>query len=253
MNTGTIDSLPSWIREFAEQPNRGHEVLNIKGLSKEDIARALISGGFEIASTWDGKITDVVSGSDETDHGKNINFFPFHTDGVYYVVPPPYVILYCVQAGGSGGETFFTRSANVIAALRAEFDPNLLDSINVVYMEREQRKYRHPLIEVIEGCEVMRWSSALYLEPDVKIISEPNRKRFAHILPALVAFINKTMQGQIYYSHTWLPGDLLIFNNRTHVHGRTRINDPNRERHLYRVLFNEISQSTRSVLAPTID
>ncbi|MCX6703616.1 MAG: TauD/TfdA family dioxygenase [Candidatus Zambryskibacteria bacterium] len=238
MNKTIENRLPAWIGEFAQSKGR-YAVCNIPGLSKMDIAGALQKTGFNPASTWDGEVTDVVSGEDETDRGKNTNTFPFHTDGVYYSEPPHYVILYCVSTSGTGGETFFTPSADVLETIRKEFNQNLLDSINVVYMERERRRYRHPLIEMIGTDEVLRWSSALYLEPDVSKISEPNRKRATLLIPALMTRINDSMREHVCYEHTWKPGDLLIFNNRQLVHGRTQVCDPQRERHLYRALFSD--------------
>lgn len=252
MSSITHDSLPSWIREFTEQSHEGHAVCNLPDLSKESLAKALAEEDFSLAPTWDGAITDVVSGTDETDHGKNSKEFPFHTDGVYYEAPPHYVILYCASIGGTGGKTFFTRTSDVIASLRKEFDPNLLESMNVVYMERERHRYRHPLIEMVDGEEVLRWSSALYLEPDIQKISEPNRKRSALLLPALMTSINQTMREQVCYEHQWHRGDLLIFNNRKVVHGRTHVQDPERERHLYRVLFNSVDQVHGSMFAPQL-
>ncbi len=248
-----INLLASKVEAFAASTSRSmFEVWNIPGLSKADILKALRVGHFETTPSWDGDITDVVSGKDETDHGKNTNRFPFHTDGVYYKLPPQFVILYCQQTGGTGGETFFTLAMGVIEALRKEFNSNLLNSMQVVYMERDGKWYSHPLIEAIGGTEIMRWSSALYLRPD-RTISEPNRKRFAQILPEIIAFINRTMEEQICYKHTWHVGDVVIWRNDKSVHGRTEIHDPNHERHLYRVLFNSAGQSARSVLAPQID
>lgn len=248
-----IELLASKIQEFAgAEANPNYAVWNMPGLTKEDILAALRKGNFQTAPSWDGEITDVVSGSDETDHGKNVNRFPFHTDGVYYKLPPHYVILYCRQTGGTGGETFFTLTKGVIEALRKEFNSNLLDSMQVVYMERDGKWYSHPLIEAIGGTEIMRWSSALYLRPD-RTISEPNRKRFAQILPEIIAFINRTMEEQICYEHTWHVGDVVIWRNDKSVHGRTEIHDLNHERHLYRVLFNSAGQSARGVLAPQIN
>ena len=247
--SNAIALLASNIREFATRSESGCQVWNIPDLSKPDILQAL-TDGFEVIPTWDGEITDVKSGSDESDHGKNSNRFSFHTDGVYYQNTPHFAILYCVQTGGSGGETFFARTKGVIKALREEFGDNLVDSMNVVYMERDGQNYRHPLVEVVSGTEILRWSSALYLEPDVRRLSTSNRKRFTQILPEFIAFIQRAMEEQICYRHTWSKGDVLIFNNRECVHGRTQIIDPAGDRHLLRVLFNNKGRADGRVFAP---
>ncbi len=235
-------SLASDLREFIGS-GANYKLLHVPELSGQDIVEAIEGvGDLKVIPNSDGNIGTVENKRDSSDFGKNVDVFPFHADGAYYTRIPRYVILYCVQTSG-GGETFFTETNSVIRALRDTFDNNLIDSLNIVYMGGDKKKYRHPLIERIDDREVLHWYSSLYLEPDINKLSANNRRYFTQLSAQVSTFLDNELKKRVVYEHTWAAGDLFVFDNQQVLHGRKEIDDLDSQRLLYRIWFDRANVS----------
>jgi gamma-butyrobetaine dioxygenase/trimethyllysine dioxygenase len=202
-----------------------------ESLSAEDIVQIIESSNFRVIPSKDGAVGTVENRNIEENWDKNGNAFDFHLDGPYYDKPPRYVILYCVRPSERGGETFISDSRAVIDRLYTKYDRNLLDSMNIVYVSSDKKKYRKPLIEGVQ----LNWFTSMYFEPNLDTISDRNRQNFRRHVSELSADIEKWLTEEIILTHTWKTGDLLLFDNLATLHGRNQVFG---DRMLYRIWFD---------------
>ena len=216
------------------------KVLNLPNLQEKDIVEVIESiPEFCIVNSREGKSSRVENKNDTKDWGKNNDFFPFHLDGGYYSKIPKYAILYCAGPSEKGGETFFTESSYVINKLVQKYDNNFLDSLNIVYMSPDKKKYKKPLIEKVELGSQLNWYSSLYIEPDINKLPDDRRRLFTKFINELIMDIENLLREGICLKHSWSEGDLVLFNNQLLLHGREKILDNNSNRLLYRIWFDE--------------
>ncbi|MBW4511711.1 MAG: TauD/TfdA family dioxygenase [Scytonematopsis contorta HA4267-MV1] len=149
---------------------------------------------------------------------------PFHWDGAFIGKIPHYIVFNCISCdAGSGGETLFTDTTQLLAQLTTE-EHELWQHINITYTTEKVVHYggeftspllaRHP----ITGEEVLR-----YAEPVVDI--NPVSLQIQGISPAEHNYFIQSMQKRLYsetvcYEHQWKEGDIVIADNHALLHGR---------------------------------
>ena len=173
--------------------------------------------------------------------GKPIGSLPdgdmmFHADLVYREIPSRATILYGIEVPKQGGDTLF---ASLTAAYEALDD----DTLSLIEGKRAVQGYHYGIMHRQDNVPLQS-----YLHPLVQVIPETGRKAlFASRLmtmsvegmgkdrsDALLAkLFDHIEEPRFVNTHKWRPGDLLVWDNRATVHGRTDF-DPNERRLLRR-------------------
>ncbi|MDX1483067.1 MAG: TauD/TfdA family dioxygenase [Alphaproteobacteria bacterium] len=173
--------------------------------------------------------------------GKPIGSLPdgamhFHADMVYTEVPARATILYGVEVTENGGETLF-------ASLTAAYDDLDEDTKALLRGKRALQGF-------LQGTTFREDNTpdVSFVHPMVQVIPETGRK--ALVVSRLLTFHVEDMdpaqsdallerlfdhieRPENIYAHKWRPGDLVIWDNRTTVHGRNDF-DPSERRLLRR-------------------
>lgn len=155
----------------------------------------------------------------------------WHSDSSLQVVPPSYSILSGRVVTERGGQTQFAdmRAAYdalddadkaVVSELCCEHSwANSLAQLGIVDLTEEQRRHFAPAIQPLVRCHPSTKRHALFLSShigDVVGWSRPDSKAFLYDLT------QKALSASPIYSHTWAPGDLLMWDNRSTMHRVTR-------------------------------
>ena len=173
--------------------------------------------------------------------GKPIGSLPdgamhFHADMVYTEIPARATLLYGVEVTEKGGDTLF-------ASLTAAFD-NLDDETKALIRGKKA------LQGFLQGTTFREDNSpdVSFVHPLVQVIPETGRKALvaSRLLTFHVEDMDKAQSDALLeklfdrierpdnvYAHKWRPGDLVIWDNRATVHGRTDF-DPAERRLLRR-------------------
>jgi alpha-ketoglutarate-dependent taurine dioxygenase len=158
---------------------------------------------------------------------------PFHWDGAFYQ-EPQFLIFYCLQSEGEGGETLFSNSNLLYEDVKDTY-PNF----KLTYHTEKKVHYggsfstqlykAHPLkphemiLRFAEKVETEKNPVTLEINADEKEAS-----RFYSELS------QKLYDTKYCYQHKWQKGDLLIADNFTFLHGRNALKT-NKERSFKRV------------------
>ncbi len=148
---------------------------------------------------------------------------PFHWDGAFYKVPQ-YLLFYCVESKGLGGETLFTNTELLWNDL-SEAEKNECKSVKLRYSTEKKAHYggeihlslvqTHPetgktILRMAEKVETALNPVALSIESEqVKNTDEFYKE-----------MCRKLYDPKYLYEHQWKKGDLLICDNFTYLHGR---------------------------------
>jgi alpha-ketoglutarate-dependent taurine dioxygenase len=147
---------------------------------------------------------------------------PFHWDGMYQPVVPELQILHCARADdtGHGARTLFCHTTR------------LLDGLEPPVRQRWQQitvAYPIPTDEPGTAVSPLVVPHPLTGAPTVRFHEQADAGR------ALLDELHTALRDPRYlYAHAWLPGDLLIADNHTLLHGREPFASP-QSRHLRRV------------------
>ena len=173
--------------------------------------------------------------------GKPIGSLPdgdmmFHADLVYREIPSRATILYGIEVPEQGGDTLF-------ASLTAAYEALDEDTKSLIEGKRAVQAYHYGVMHRADNVPLLS-----YTHPLVQVIPETGRKAlFASRLmtmsvegmdkdasDALLAkLFDYIEEPRFVYTHKWRPGDLLVWDNRATVHGRTDF-DPTQRRLLRR-------------------
>ena len=170
----------------------------------------------------------------------------WHTDGHYLPEPPAASLLYGIEVPPADGDTWF---ANMSAAYE-ELAPRLqrrLEGLRVVISRVQSRPYNYPDRPALTADEVAAWADM----PQPLIRKHPVSGRkviyaggnvpwrikglpFEESAP-LVTFLQEfSTQERFTYRHRWLPGDLLVWDNRSVLHKATEYDQHRHRRLLHR-------------------
>lgn len=142
---------------------------------------------------------------------------PFHWDGAFFK-EPQFLLFYCDESQGSGGETTFYKT-NAIYQSLSHSDKKLAQNIEIIYETEKVAHYggkiQIPLVQKhpLTGEHILRLAQSVSssLNPVQRtILSDPTN---------LVEKLEKILlKNEIV--HQWKKGDLVIVDNFSMVHGR---------------------------------
>lgn len=199
-------------------------------------------------SVWPfGKVLELVEHNNPEDHIFDCNYVPLHWDGMYRPQVPEFQVFHCVQAPrpGQGGRTTFS---NTVLAL--EGAPNHLRALWKKVTGSYQRKmefYNSKTISPIIDSHPHRGFSVIrYNEPPASkygsgygIFVNPPILEFTGVSQAELEEFHRSLREALYspsnfYAHEWCPGDLVVADNFSLLHGREGF-ETKAPRHLRRV------------------
>lgn len=160
---------------------------------------------------------------------------PFHWDGAFYK-EPKFLLFYCTQTQGVGGETLFVDTEKIWAGLTEE-ERRICAGITLTYKTQKLAHYggeiHIPLVQKhpVSGNTILRFAEKVEtnLNPVEMIITGIDRTEefYAYMQ-------NKLYSPEYLYEHSWEKGDLLIVDNFTYLHGRRELRE-NRGRTFKRI------------------
>ncbi len=225
---------------------RRHHLLVLRGFSTFETADTFADycGQWGEVSLWPfGKVLELVEQENPADHIFDNNYVPLHWDGMYRPQVPEFQVFHCVSApqGEQGGRTTFS---NTITALERATPTtrSLWSKVTGVYhrkMEFYDSQTVAPIIAThpVKGTPIIR-----YNEPprdrDDSFVNHPTLV-FDGVAPDESASFHRGLRNALYapesfYAHAWQPGDIVVSDNYTLLHGREAFT-PGAPRHLRRV------------------
>lgn len=194
---------------------------------------------------WEfGEILELKVRSDPANHIFTAGRVELHWDGAFVEDKPHYNLFQCLQgcSAGAGGETLFVDTTKVLAGA----DGRTLSgwrNITIEYITEKKAHYggaiSSPLITVnpYNGRHVIRYIEAFNednaeINPmRVKVENCPDEmsERF------LRGFTARLYRDDVMYRHAWQSGDFLIADNAALLHGRSRFNNADPDRHIKRI------------------
>jgi taurine dioxygenase len=177
------------------------------------------------------------------------NYF-WHTDASYMKRPSSLTLLYAVTLPRSGGDTMFANLQAAYDALPAvmkarienlrvvhSWEQSRINSNSRVATDEEKRKappVTHPLVRTHPETG----NKALYIGNHTSHIEDMPVDEGRKLLSDL---LEHATQPQFVYRHKWLPGDLVMWDNRCLVHKATTDFDMGSEP---RILHRTVLQGT---------
>lgn len=234
-----------------------HSVLAVRGqsLTPPQVLEAVQVFGevFEQHNTRfalpDCPLIHYISNQDKFPDGKR--YIPgegWHTDHSNDVRPPKATVLHAVQLPDRGGDTQYANMAAAYEALPAA-KRDRLDGLMGIHVYQNSHSTRKLMSLSEENKE--RVPNAV-LHPIVRTHPESKRKAIyvnpiriegivgldhKEALPLLDELLEHATQERFQYRHQWLPGDLVIWDNRCLLHKANGDYDMGQMRYLYRVML----------------
>jgi len=155
-----------------------------------------------------------------------------HTDNPYREPVPGLQVLHCLRAGATGGDSVFADGFSVVEALRAEDRKaaNVLESTPVRFTWSNATCYlsaERPIIEPGKGGP----PTAVHYNSRSIAPLRLSADRVREFYRAYRAFAGLLRDPRLLITTRLGEGDVVVFNNRRVLHGRTAF-DPVCERHL---------------------
>ena len=154
------------------------------------------------------------------------NYF-WHSDKSYHAVPSLLTMLHAVELPPVGGETQFANMALAYAAL-PEATKTLTDGLRVIHSweasrincggrpaTEEQKRERPPVEHPLVVTHPETGARALYLGNHASHLVGMQTEAGRALLAELSAHAT---QARFVYSHSWRPGDLVLWDNRCLLH-----------------------------------
>ena len=173
----------------------------------------------------------------------------FHTDSSFHDLPTKWSMLLAHELPPEGGDTEFadTRSAyeRLPDAVRDQID-GLRVRHSLTYsrarggmkdngtFERAFPEVTHPLVRTSESGR-----KALYIGGHARAIVGMDEDEGRALLSSLV---EEATREEHIYSHRWLPGDMVIWDNRCTLHRATTFDYARHRRDLRRATINEFGE-----------
>ena len=170
----------------------------------------------------------------------------FHTDLAYIVEPSLGSLFYCLECPEGEGETSFISMSAVYDALPAE-KRDWLEDKQIVFdygwhhdrehahrppMTSEQRAKTPPVTHPAVRTHPVSGRRSLYVsEFHARQFVDMSEAQSQTIFGELIKFANQPEFG---YTHSWTPGDLVIWDNRCLLHKAMPFDEENARRLMYR-------------------
>ncbi|HEX2944032.1 MAG TPA: TauD/TfdA family dioxygenase [Rhodopila sp.] len=172
----------------------------------------------------------------------------WHTDHSNDVRPPKATVLHAVTLPRQGGDTQFANMAAAYDALPAAMRDRL-DGLMAIHIYQSSHSARK--LMTLSDANKERVPNAV-LHPIVRTHPETGRKSIyinpiriegilgldhKEALPLLDGLLDHATAERFQYRHHWLPGDLVIWDNRCLLHKANGDYDMAETRYLYRVML----------------
>lgn len=193
----------------------------------------------EIAEFSFGAVNNLKVSADAKNYLFTNREVPFHWDGAFVGKIPHWIIFHCDIAPpeGSGGETLFCHTPLLLQSLPEE-KKDRWRTIQVTYSTEKLAHYggsfTSPLLisSPITSEEILRFAEPVYdLNPvSLQIEGLPLAEQ-----PDFLAEMHSLLHDPKFcIAHSWLPGDIVMADNFSLLHGRRAFLTPE-QRHLRRV------------------
>ena len=199
-------------RDFSDD-----ELLNFaQGLSDKsgDIKNKLLH--------WDfGPIMDMKFNPEAPNYLFSSEKVPLHWDGAFYK-EPRYLLFYCTETSGTGGETLFLNTEQLWESLSSS-EKEECRKITLNYSTEKKAHYGGEIsvslvqLHPITGKTILRIAQKVEttLNPvTLKIEGTENADDFYNRME------KKLSDPRFLYTHQWEKGDVVICDNFTYLHGR---------------------------------
>lgn len=146
---------------------------------------------------------------------------PLHWDGAFYK-EPGYLLFYCTETSGTGGETLFLNTELLWDSLTAD-EKEECSRIVLKYSTEKKAHYGGeitvPLVQThpLTGKTILRIAQKVetILNPvTLTILGSDNPADFYQRME------KKLSDSRFLYTHEWKKGDIVICDNFTYLHGR---------------------------------
>lgn len=195
-------------------------------------------------SVWPfGKVLEVREHDNPSDHIFDSSYVPLHWDGMYRPQVPEFQIFHCIEAplNHQGGRTTFSNTKMVIENA-SEAQRQLWGRVTVNYERKMEFYHSKTVAPILAKHPYKDYSVIRYCEPTNKLddsfINHPLIE-FQRIDGEELSDLKQNLRRALYspknlYLHAWLPGDIVIADNHTLLHGREAF-EKKASRHLRRV------------------
>lgn len=195
-------------------------------------------------SIWPfGKVLELIEKLEPSDHIFDNNYVPLHWDGMYRPEVPEFQIFHCVNAPrkNQGGRTTFSNTKTAYNSLPERLRA-LCAQVRGVYERKMEFYHSKTIAPIITKHPTKDFSVIRYCEPpladDQSFVNHPSIE-FQGLKADDFALFARGIREALYapenlYAHAWEPGDLVIADNHTLLHGREAF-EHLAPRHLQRV------------------
>ena len=198
-------------------------------------------------SLWPfGKVLELVERNNPEDHIFDNNYVPLHWDGMYRPQVPEYQIFHCVKAPGSsqGGRTTFSHTVKALENA-SEATRNLWKKVTGSYQRKMEFYDSKTVSPIVDQHPTLGFDVIRYNEPPIagakgmKEFVNPPILEFTGGTASEIEECHRTLREALYsppafYAHEWRPGDVIVNDNYTLLHGREAF-ETRAPRHLQRV------------------
>lgn len=164
---------------------------------------------------------------DPSDCSDRTEYFDWHSDGLYVMRPPHYVILHCLDPGAGLISTDLVNVKDVLSKI-SEDSLYTLGKLNSTYIGHGG-SFSHPILS-LKG---MLLASRGFVSPlsGLSLNEQPSIRDITTALTELYHHLDKNA-----FPHQWKVGDTLIFDQYQYMHRRNS-NSIDKERKLIRMWF----------------
>lgn len=151
---------------------------------------------------------------------------PLHWDGAFHV-EPRYLLFFCDDSRGDGGETIFVNTELILRDVD-EARVRAWEGVTLTYSTEKKAHYggtfttpvvrRHPF----HGRRILRFAEVVETDLNpvhVEIRGAEDPDGFYRELASLV------LDPRYAYRHAWRPGDILVVDNHSFIHGRAPLRE----------------------------
>lgn len=163
--------------------------------------------------------------TDPTRIGASPKRSPKHTDnGCLEPRPPCYLGLFCVRSAAEGGDSTIISARTILETIQRE-RPDLLPHYFETYHFRAPQAHvwpskgptiAKPILEIAKG-EVLIHYARVMVEPGMEMAGTPLSAAQIEALDYLDALIERP---ELNFRYTLQPGEMLVLNNLSFLHGR---------------------------------
>lgn len=209
-------------------------ILKHKEMSDQDLIE--YASQFGRILEWDfGKIMNMEYRKDAENYLFSDEAVPFHWDGAFHQ-EPRFLLFYCTESTGVGGETLFTDTEKIYEGL-SEQERKTCEKITLTYRTEKKAHYGGtisvPLVQnhPVTNRPILRMAEEVLtnLNPvtlEINGVEDP--------VDFYKCFQRKLYHPDYLSSHSWEKGDLLMCDNYTYLHGRNPLGN-NKSRSFKRI------------------